>query len=392
VRHFDFLDRSVLAALFEREPRDFTADTDAETLGMALGATLYMPGTRPALAADVVVRAAAGVVSAVLCLEDAIADQDVEMAEENVVGHVRTLAKGSTRADAPLIFIRVRGPAQVVDLADRLGPSAARLTGFVLPKFIAADAPDWFGALAKAEAVAGVPVMCMPVLETAEVVYRETRNQELFDVATVLDERRERVVAVRLGATDLSGLYGLRRARGVSIYDVGVVRDLLADVVNILGRADGSGFAITGPVWEHFPAPERLFKPQLRTTPFSGDPDGQRLRQEMIVADHDELLREVMLDKANGLYGKTIIHPSHVAPVHALLVVSHEEYDDATSIREATGGGARGSSYRNKLNEAGPHSSWARTTLRRAELFGVSRPDVGVIDVLAALSGHPLIG
>jgi len=392
MRHFDVLDPLVRSALFAREPRPFTADSRTELLGLGLGATLYLPGTRPALASDITARAAAGVISVVVCLEDAVADQDVVAAEQNVVQHLRTLAATSSRADPPLVFVRVRTPSQVTDLVDRLGLAAARLTGFVLPKFTAAAAPDWFAAIATAELAGGVPIKCMPVLESGAVMYGETRHRELLEVAAVLDEHRERVVAVRLGATDLLGLYALRRGRDVNIYDVAVVRDLLAAVVNVLGRADGSGFVLTGPVWEHFPVPERLFKPQLRTTLFAGDPEGLRRRHALIVADHDELLREVVLDKANGLYGKTVIHPSHVAPVHALLVVSHEEYADALAISEAPGGGASSSSYRNKMNEPGPHSAWARTTLRRAELFGVSRPDRGVIDVLAALSGHPLIG
>jgi hypothetical protein len=38
------------------------------------------------------------------------------------------------------------------------------------------------------------------------------------------------------------------------------------------------------------------------------------------------------------------------------------------------------------MNEAGPHREWSRATLRRAEIFGVSRAGHGVVDVLAALS------
>ncbi len=385
MRHFSFLDDALLDALFEILPGEVTADSDPETIGIALGATLYMPGTRPALAHDVETRGAAGVMSVVLCLEDAIADDEVIAAEQNVVEQVTAIAARSGRTDAPLLFVRVRTPAQIVDLTERLGAAAARLSGFVLPKFTATGAPDWFAALAKAEASAGVPVLCMPVLEHRDLMFRESRLTELVALAKVLAGHRDRVAALRIGATDLSGLYALRRGRGVNIYDVGVVRDLLADVVNVLGRADGSGFVITGPVWEHFAAPERLFKPQLRTTPFADDPS---LRYELIMADHDELLREVVLDKANGLQGKTVIHPSHVAPVHALLVVPHEEYDDALAIMDASGGGATRSSYRNKMNEAGPHSAWARATLKRAAVFGVSRADHGVIDVLGALTGH----
>ncbi len=389
MRHFACLDEDVIRALFDRRPEPFTADSERQTVAVALGATLYMPGTRPALARDVERRSAAGVMSAVLCLEDSIADADLVAAEANVVEQVRLLAGRSTRADAPLLFVRVRSAEQISDLVERMGPASARLTGFVLPKFTAERGVAFLDHLTKAEEVAGVPLLAMPVLESAEVLYRERRTDCLQRIGDLLAEHRHRVLALRLGAADMSGLYGLRRQRDVNVYDVGLLRDVITDIVNVLGRADGSGFVITGPVWEHFDAPERLFKPRLRSTLFADDAE---LRQQLITVDHDELLREVVLDKANGLLGKTVIHPGHVAPVHALLVVSHEEYDDARAIVQAPGGGASSSPHGNKMNEAGPHRPWAQAVLRRAEVFGVSRAGQGVVDLLSALSGRAQLG
>jgi len=389
VRHFACLDEDVIRALFDRRPEPFTADSERQTVAVALGATLYMPGTRPALARDVERRSAAGVMSAVLCLEDSIADADLVAAEANVVEQVRLLAGRSTRADAPLLFVRVRSAEQISDLVERMGPASARLTGFVLPKFTAERGVAFLDHLTKAEEVAGVPLLAMPVLESAEVLYRERRTDCLQRIGDLLAEHRHRVLALRLGAADMSGLYGLRRQRDVNVYDVGLLRDVITDIVNVLGRADGSGFVITGPVWEHFDAPERLFKPRLRSTLFADDAE---LRQQLITVDHDELLREVVLDKANGLLGKTVIHPGHVAPVHALLVVSHEEYDDARAIVQAPGGGASSSPHGNKMNEAGPHRPWAQAVLRRAEVFGVSRAGQGLVDLLSALSGRAQLG
>ena len=381
MRHFAFVDDQTLAAVFDRPPGSFTADSDLATLAVALGATLYMPGTRPALVRDVERRAATGVMSVVLCLEDAIADQDLAAAQTNVVAAVRELALRGSRLQAPLLFVRVRTAEQISDLVQQMGPAAARLTGFVLPKFTAARGSVFFEHLARAEQVAGCPLLAMPVLESPDVMYRERRPAALAAIGELLERHRDRVLALRIGAADLAGLYALRRQRDLSVYDVGIIRDVITDVVNVLGRADGTGFVITGPVWEHLVAPDRLFKPRLRSTPFEQDAE---LRERLITDHHDELLREVVLDKANGLLGKTVIHPAHVAPVHALLVVTHEEYDDALAIMAATGGGASGSLYRNKMNEAGPHREWARALLRRAGVFGVSRAGQGVVDILAA--------
>ena len=178
---------------------------------------------------------------------------------------------------------------------------------------------------------AGRRLLAMPVLEAPEIGYIETRASSLHGARRLLDKYRELVPAVRIGATDLSGAYGLRRARDLTIWDVRVVADVISAVVNVFGRVDAGSFVVTGPVWEYFSATERMFKPQLRESPFVAHEE-RALRAQLIAADLDGLIREVALDRANGLTGKTVIHPSHVAAVHALSVVAHEEYADASDV------------------------------------------------------------
>ena len=128
-----------------------------------------------------------------------------------------------------------------------------------------------------------------------------------------------------------------------------------------------------GPVWEYFSSSERIFKPQLRESPFIRH-DERKLRAELIARDLDGLIREVSLDRANGLIGKSVIHPSHVAAVNALSVVSHEEYLDAIDILgTSAGGGVASSAYGNKMNESKPHTAWARRTELRSRAFGVAQ-------------------
>jgi hypothetical protein len=66
--------------------------------------------------------------------------------------------------------------------------------------------------------------------------------------------------------------------------------------------------------------------------------------------------------------------------------VSHEEYSDAADIlhEDCSGGGVLRSSYTNKMNEVKPHRAWAERTLRRAEVFGVAREEIGFVELLAA--------
>ncbi|MFA1539205.1 HpcH/HpaI aldolase/citrate lyase family protein [Actinomadura monticuli] len=381
MRHFDHIDAARRKHLFYRHPRPFDRHDDPAVLAVALGATLYSPATRPELAADVERAARRGVMSMVLCLEDAIADDEVEAGEANLVAQLRALREGG--AEVPLLFVRVRDPRQIGDLIGRLGGAAELVSGFVLPKFTPADGGPFLDALEDAAARTGLRLLAMPVIESPEAVYAETRAEMLDDVARLLAKHRPRILAVRLGATDMSAAYGLRRPPDLTIYDIRPVAGVICDVVNVLGRADGTGYVVTGPVWEYFSAGERMFKPQLRQSPFDAQ-QAAPLRQRLITSDLDGLIREVHLDKANGLTGKTVIHPSHVAAVHALSVVTHEEYCDAADILGVAGGGAMASSYANKMNEAKPHRAWAQRLMLRARVFGVAAEGVTFVELLEA--------
>ncbi|MDL5201349.1 HpcH/HpaI aldolase/citrate lyase family protein [Streptomyces sp. ALI-76-A] len=384
MRHFGHIAPEVRQRLFHQEPCTFTADSPARLLAAALGATLYSPATRPRLADDIVKQTERGVVSMVLCLEDSIGDDDVADAEENLVRQFTDLA-GRGTADLPLLFVRVRTPEQIPDLVRRLGPAVRLLSGFVMPKFTAERGIPFLEALQLAEADSGRRLFAMPVLESPELLYRESRVETLEGIFRVVDKYRDRVLALRLGVTDFCSSYGLRRAPDMTAWDVQIVASVISDVVNMLGRADGTGFTVTGPVWEYFRVQERMFKPQLRRSPFL-EGQAEELREALIEHSMDGLLREITLDQANGLLGKTCIHPSHVLPVHALSVVSHEEFSDAQDILrpERGGGGVLRSAYTNKMNEVKPHRAWAERTMLRAEVFGVANEDIGFVELLAA--------
>lgn len=384
MRHFGHIAPEERQRLFHREPAVFTAESPAHVLAAALGATLYSPATRPRLADDVVKQAGRGVVSMVLCLEDSIDDADVADAEENVVRQFTDLASRPD-IELPLLFVRVRAPEQIPDLVARLGPAVRLLSGFVLPKFTEERGVPFLEALTEAEAASGRRLFAMPVLESPDLLYLESRRETLDGISRTVDKYRDRVLALRLGVTDFCSSYGLRRAPDMTAYDIQLVASAIADVVNVLGRADGTGFTVTGPVWEYFRVQERMFKPQLRRSPFL-EGEVEELREALIEHDMDGLLREISLDRANGLLGKTCIHPSHVMPVHALSVVSHEEFSDAQDILrpERLGGGVLRSAYTNKMNEVKPHRAWAERTLQRAEVFGVAGEDIGFVELLAA--------
>ncbi len=386
IAHFHQLDCEQREKLFLRPPEALTPDESRDVLATALGATLYIPADRADLAATVRRRAGEGICSMVLDLEDAVHDGAAQNATRNVVDALDELA-AEGQARTAMLFVRVRSADGIDEIVGSLGAGAAALAGFVLPKFTADCGPDYLRRTEQAAATLGNRLYAMPVLESERILFRETRDAELDQISTLLAAHRETVLAVRIGATDLCGALGIRRDRDHTIYDVRVVADAIADIVNRLGRTDGTGFVVTAPVWEYFADHERLFRPLLRTTPFV-EHDAVRFREFLVSRDLDGLLREISLDRANGLAGKTVIHPNHVAAVHALSVVTHEEYRDAADIAVATAGGVQRSEYRNKMNEARPHRIWAEHLMRRARVFGVANQGVTFVDLLSALAGR----
>ena len=383
IRHFSWLSPDDEARLFHQAPIAFSRHEGVERLAVALGATLYMPATRPTISNDLQALAGRGVVSVVLCLEDAIPDAAIRDAERNLVSQLHELAAvvASQAYALPLIFIRVREVSQIARVVEDAGEASTLISGFVLPKFSPDTGREYLDEVRRVGIETSNRYLSMPVLESGAVLHLETRQPSLLRIRDLLQEFSDQVLAVRLGATDLLAIYGLRRPRDITVYEIPLLAHALADVLNVLGRLD-DGHVITGPVCEYFAASDRLFKPQLRQTPFEMR-HASHLRQALLTRDIDGLIREAVLDRANGLTGKTVIHPSHVLPIHALSVVPFEEYKDAVDVIEGLGsGGVRASSFRNKMNEGKPHTSWAQRTLLRAEVFGVAASDVTFVEFL----------
>lgn len=392
LRHFSFLTSEEEAHVFAALPSPVDANSTHSERALALGATLYSPGTRPALEEDSLRAARIGVTSHVWCLEDSIAHADVPLGEATVAAALSRLAALPLDAVLPMVFVRVRTPEQVLRLGELAGPGLAALTGFVVPKAASATFALYLSAAAKVSRDVGKHLYLLPVLETPELAWVESRRDELVALRGLFDSAPDRILNVRVGATDFCGLFGLRRDRETTIWEVAPVRDILSDVLNVFARRND--YHVSAAVWEHFSGPQRLLAPTLRRTPFETS-DALNLRKELMADDHDELIREVLLDRANGFSGKTVIHPSHVSIVNALMSVTLEEHDDALEIRDgAARGGVGRSSHEGKMNEFGPHALWAESVIERGRVYGVLNHRHRLIDLLdlgrqAAAQAYP---
>ncbi|HEY2421108.1 MAG TPA: HpcH/HpaI aldolase/citrate lyase family protein [Neobacillus sp.] len=386
---FNYYNNDEREQFFYQKPQYFDKYTSRELLAYGLGATLYMPATRPNIHQDIISKKHEGLSSLVIDLEDAVGDHEVGGAESLLIAELfnleREINKGFINInDLPLLFIRIRDLVQLKRIRLQLGDAIRLLTGVVLPKF-SSDSGE--GLLLEVQKIHSRqhPFYVMPILETAKVIHKETRIEELLKIKKLLDDRMENVLNVRIGATDFSGLYGIRRSADTTVYDISVVRDCITDIINIFQRLE-SPYVVSGPVWEYFAAKKRMFKPQLRQTPFREryGAEGLRWRADLIDHNMDGLMREVQMDISNGLTGKTIIHPSHIKVVQSLNVVSYEEYIDASNIVTAAAneGGVRKSDFANKMNEIKPHYYWAQKTILKSKLYGVLNEEFTNIDLI----------
>lgn len=382
MRYFNYITHEEEQSFFYTLPMHFNNYSEKEVIAHAIGAALYMPATKDNIANDLLASKHEGLVSMVIDLEDAIGDNQIMQAEETLKQTLlkisQYIAGGVLNPDnIPLMFIRVRSIEQLKRLLSFFGDEIQYITGIVFPKFNIETGGQYLSLISeynKRKKTASPILYGMPILESAEVIYRETRMETLLGLSKLLNKYKEYVLNVRIGATDFSSLFGLRRSPDNTIYDIGVIRDCIADIVNVFGRVDNN-YVISGPVWEYFKS-DRVFKPQLRQTPFEesmGRHNGRLLRMSYIDKYVDGLIREVAMDKENGIHGKTIIHPTHIKPVQSMFVVTHEEYMDALHILENSKGdlGVMKSQYSNKMNEFKPHMTWARRIMMRSKIYGV---------------------
>jgi citrate lyase beta subunit len=292
---------------------------------LSLGATLYMPATRPDLWSVVKGEKYPKLRSVVICLEDAVADHEVELALANLRTLLLHLQNESVLSQSPFVFVRPRD----INMAAELGQwsSIALIDGMILPKFGIDNLLQWNRILPHG-------LHLMPTLETPDtfdmVAIRELRLALLQDFRPVL--------ALRIGGNDLMSCLGLRRPVTQTIYQT----PLGPLIASLCGQFLPYGFSLSAPVFEHFS------KTQL-------------------------LQEELAIDIQHGLCGKTIIHPLQIDIVHQAYQVDHAEFMEAEQIL-ATNAKAVFECHGSMLEPA-THRRWAERIVQRAEAFGLQSPE-----------------
>lgn len=335
-------------------------ERNKEILMYSLGALLYMPAINKNIAEIIYTQKYAGLKSVCLCLEDSISDTSVEAAEQNVVEVFRLLEaqilenKGLER-EFPLIFIRVRVAEQMLDLYDRI--ASPLLSGFIMPKFDLDNAQEYKAAAVEINKKSSNTVYVMPIIESRTVAAPNERVKILTELKSVIDSISDYVLNIRVGGNDFCNVFGIRRGVDETIYDIGVIRDILSDIYGVFGTE----YVVSAPVWEYF------------------DGNGS-------VEWREGLENELRLDRLNGFIGKTAIHPSQVAVINNSLMVDYADFLDACSIlnwNDKKRGVAKGK-LNCRMNEVKVHRRWAYKTTILASIYGVKAKESAVNSKTAA--------
>jgi len=283
---------------------------------LRLGASLYVPAVRTDLSPIVNGHKVRDLRSLIICTEDAVRSDELPRALDHIASALACIEPSDT-----LRFVRVRGPEVLRALLTM--PGVGHLDGFVLPKVTPRNLGEYLALLPPSG-----PHQLMVTLETAEVF----DPTEMRAMARTLAEHR--VLSARIGGNDLLGLLGLRRARGATIYDTPIGRTI-ADLVTTFRPL---GVNLTAPVYDGV------------------DRDGT-------------LEREVALDLAMGLFGKTAIHPSQVGRIEALYKVRADDLRAAESVLDRAAPAVF--LVGDRMCEPSTQSRWAELTVARAAIYGV---------------------
>ncbi|MEP3665795.1 MAG: HpcH/HpaI aldolase/citrate lyase family protein [Roseibium sp.] len=289
----------------------------------SLGATLYMPVIHHSVMDILTGRAPALSSSVVLCLEDALHENDVDRGIAALIAGLEARQQVKPQG-GPRIFVRPRS----LDMAERLSSLKGihTIEGFVAPKMRVENASEWLFLARQAD------LMLMPTLETPEF-FDPGRMAAFRDVLNA--EAVGRISAIRLGGNDLLGSLGLRRRAGVTSYE--------GPLGSILGTASSmlisSGYAVAAPVYD-------------------------------VIHDLDTLKREVAQDIEMGFISKTAIHPCQVGIIEDAMKADPADVEAAKAIldRDAKAvfqvGGV--------MCEPSTHHLWAKRILARNEIFGLA--------------------
>ena len=317
--------------------------SEKDKLAYSVGALLYSPAIQEGLAEKIAAGAYEALTSLAFCLEDSIRDDALRLAEEKLKTTLNSI-KGRSIENSPLLFVRIRTPEHLKYIHAFLKDEEEILTGYILPKFDLTNAEEYKTLIETINAGREKPLYFMPILESLQIADLATRRETLLKLKKILDGVERYILNVRVGGNDLCNLFGIRRSVRHTIYDIGVVRDILSDILNVFSR----DYVVSGPVWEYF---------------------GKSTSGAWAIG----LQAECEKDRANGFIGKTAIHPAQLPVIAHSMAVSRRDFEDAKAVLgwDSDSLGVAKGSGGERMNEVRCHLNWAKKILILAKLYGI---------------------
>lgn len=302
----------------------------------SVGPLLYIPGLRGDIAEKITGFSDIKPLSVAICLEDTVSDSKVEEAEQNTVNEIKKLY--SAEKVLPNIFVRVRRPDQITKLLELLGSAAEILTGFIIPKVNERVMKDYLPIMQRTDK------FFMPIIESDTLMRPYKRAEKLYMLHQLCDIVGEKILNIRVGGNDFSGILAVRNSVEQTVYDIAPVANLLADISAEFSR----DYAVSAPVWNYFE---------------SGSDDAWKKGME----------QEIYRDIAMGFVGKTVIHPSQIAVFNRCMRVKKHDFLDAKLLIDTKDNDLRviKGTLGNRMCEHNVHMKWAEKTLALAEIYGV---------------------
>lgn len=354
MRYFDYIESEYSDKIFFKKPEEFNKNSNKDILKYALGAFLYVPATQYDMIYKSILENARVSRPLAICLEDAVGVNGEEDAI-GTLGLVLEYIKNKIYInEIPLIFIRIKNLKQLNKIKDIICKNSDMITGILIPKADSEIIEECINAL---DLIGLNKMYVLPIIETKEFINKESKDEEFSKLYKVLLKYKDRILNIRIGLTDILGIYGIRRSKEFSIYENIICSNFINDVITYLSREE-LDIPISGGVSEFY------------------NTENERIKNEFI--------REIMLDKFHGLVGKTVIHPNQVKIVQTFCVVTYEDYMDAKMILDSVNSkyGVSRSISGERMNEFNPHLAWARKIITLAKIYGVLNEGVDYDELL----------
>lgn len=307
----------------------------------ALGATMYMPVIQDDAMSCILGKKYPNLRSMVLCLEDALHERDVDRGLVRLQEILHELLHDKKRDEnAPLVFVRPRDLDMAREIIRMRG--IGQIDGFVAPKVRPGDIYQWINLLN------GTNLRLLPTLETAETFDIDAMRSLCSEMLDCGDP--DRILAIRFGGNDLMSCLGVRRQRGLTLYD-GPLSYVMSMLLSVFGT---KGFALTSPVFDD-------------------------------IEDFDGLIKELERDVHFGFVGKTAIHPGQLDIIHGAFSVPRSHAEAAEKILDKDAKAVF--KYAGSMLEPATHTKWAERIKMRRDHYGISEEVLGLKQVPGLIIG-----